>query len=87
VFDPNNGDRRMSQYDYALNQLVSHPEGRQSVIYYGRPEIQWEWNDDKHAHHDFICTFCTQQFIRNGKLEYVVNMRSNDCITGTPNDL
>jgi len=71
-----------SQYKYALEQLCDKPEGRQSVIYYGRPQMQWEWNDNVNAKSDFTCTFCTQHFIRKNKLEYIVTMRSNDVIRG-----
>ena len=84
VFSPENGNIRenKSQYNYALGQLVSNPCGRQSVINYGRPQIQWEWNDRINAKSDFICTFVTQHFIRNKKLDYIVYMRSNDIIRG-----
>jgi thymidylate synthase len=74
------------QFDRAVEQLLQHEDGRQSVCIYTRPSIQHEWNDDVNAHHDFICTFATQHFIRNGKLEYIVYMRSNDLIFGLIND-
>jgi len=76
----------MSQYDYALKQLIEKPNGRQSIIYYGRPQMQWEWNDGIHAKSDFTCTVNTQHFIRRTAgtdyLHYIVNMRSNDVIRG-----
>jgi thymidylate synthase len=86
VYDPENGDKSKSQFDYAIAQLRDHPDGRQSVIYYSRPSMQWEWNDGKNAKHDFTCTFATQHFIRDNKLEYIVYMRSNDSIFGLIND-
>jgi thymidylate synthase len=86
IFSKENGDQNNSQYDFALKQLIAHPEGRQSVCFYSRPAMQWEWNDNVHASHDFTCTFCTQHFIRNNKLEYIVNMRSNDLYFGTGPD-
>jgi|GEM_PF-372002 len=76
------GEIRISQYDYALKQLIEKPNGRQSIIYYGRPQMQWEWNDGLNAKSDFTCTITTQHFIRNNKLEYIVTMRSNDVIRG-----
>ena len=94
VFSPENGDGRhlmfenikdksgKSQYDFAIQQLKEKPLGRQSIIFYARPSIQWEWNDGIHAKSDFICTINTQHFIRNNKLDYIVNMRSNDAIMG-----
>jgi thymidylate synthase len=86
VFGPKNGNGKDSQYDFALKQLKDAKDGRQSVIFYSRPSMQFEWNDNIHAKHDFTCTFTTQQLIRNNKLEYIVNMRSNDAIFGLVND-
>jgi thymidylate synthase len=84
VFSPENGNKsaKKSQYDYALEQLISNSDTRQSVCFYNRPSMQWEWNDDDNAKHDFTCTFQTQQFIRKNKLYYIINQRSCDCITG-----
>lgn len=79
-----------SQYDYALESLKSSyngtDSGRQSVIYYAGPDMQWMWNDNVNAKHDFTCTFNTQQFIRNNRLIYCVNQRSADLIFGTTYD-
>jgi len=82
ILSPENGNGKLSQFDYALNQLCTKPEGRQSVMYYGRPSMQWEWNDNVHAKSNFTCTFSTQHFVRNDKLIYIVNMRSNDVLFG-----
>jgi len=75
-----------SQYDFALKQLIDNPLGRQSIIYYSRPQMQWEYNDGIHAKSDFTCTINTQHFIRKTAdtdyLHYIVNMRSNDAIFG-----
>jgi thymidylate synthase len=86
VYSPENSDGNNSQFDYALKQLLSKPDGRQSVIFYNRPQMQWEWNDRVHANHDFTCTLQTQHFIRNNKLEYIVYQRSLDLIFGLIND-
>lgn len=87
VFSPENGygggiGEGLSQYDFALRQLKEKPDGRQSVIFYSRPAMQWEWNDNVNAKSDFTCTFQTQHFIRNNHLDYIVYMRSNDAIRG-----
>jgi len=97
VFSPENGNKRifgkdgpsdvdlareMSQYDFALRQLEEKPFGRQSIIYYSRPQMQWEWHDGTNAKSDFTCTINTQHFIRRGMLHYIVNMRSNDALFG-----
>jgi thymidylate synthase len=86
VFSDENGEQNYSQFDFALKQLLEHPDGRQSVCFYSRPTMQFEWNDNYHAGHDFTCTFVTQHFIRNNKLEYIVYMRSNDSVFGLIND-
>lgn len=82
VFSPENANGLVSQYDFALKQLLENKHGRQSVIFYNRPEMQWEWNDNINAKSDFTCTFQTQQFIRNNKFYMIVTMRSNDVIRG-----
>ena len=74
-----------SQFDNALQSLLSHNESRQAIIVYTRPSIHYEWNS--HGASDFICTNYQQFFIRNNKLHCVTSMRSNDCWTGTFNDI
>jgi thymidylate synthase len=86
VYSIDNGTDGKSQFNFALKQLFDNPDGRQSVIFYNRPQMQWEWNDNIHAKHDFTCTFVTQHFIRNNKFEYIVYMRSNDAVFGLVND-
>lgn len=76
-----------SQFEYAVQALIDDVNTRQSTCIYTRPYIQREWNDHVHASHDMICTFCTQHFIRADRLQYIVNMRSNDVRFGLPYDL
>ena len=77
----------VSQFDFAIKKLLQDKYTRQSLIIYTRPSLHWEYNDDKHAKSDFTCTTHTQHFITNDdKLEYIVNMRSNDSIYGLQND-
>lgn len=75
------------QYTKAVEALQRDSWSRQSCCVYIRPDIQYTHNDQIHAHHDFICTFCTHHFIRDCKLEYIVYMRSNDVEYGLPYDL
>lgn len=79
-----------SQYEYALESLKNsyngNDSGRQSVIYYAGPDMQWMWNDGVNAKHDFTCTFQTHHFIRDNKLFYIVYQRSADLIFGTTYD-
>jgi len=51
---------------------------------YTRPSMQYDYSKDGMS--DFICTFATQQFIRDNKLYYIVMMRSQDAIYGFFND-
>jgi thymidylate synthase len=87
VFSPENGDGKKSQYQFAMDQLIAHPDGRQSVIFYSRPSMQWEWNDNKNAKHDFMCTFQTIHHIRRDTLIYTIIQRSGDGVFGVLNDL
>jgi thymidylate synthase len=75
------------QYSHAVEALLTDKDTRQSCCIYVRPEIQDEHNDGIHATHDFICTFQTHHLIRDDHLHYIVNMRSNDIMHGTPYDL
>lgn len=78
-----------SQFEYALENLIPDKDGnsgRQSVIYYAGPEMQVWNNDGIHAKHDFTCTFQTQHFIRNWRLEYLITQRSCDLIFGLTYD-
>jgi thymidylate synthase len=84
VFSPENGDRNNSQYDYALKSLLTDIDTRQSVIFYNRPSMHWEWN--KNGMHDFTCTFETIFLIRKNCLHIIINQRSCDLITGLFND-
>ncbi len=77
-------DENQNQYHHALEELKSNKNSRRSVMIYNRPSMQIEWNKD--GMNDFICTFSTQHFVRNNKLEYIVYMRSNDAIFGFFND-
>jgi len=80
IFHPENG----RQYENAVNELKKNPESRRATMIYTRPSI---WNEyDLNGRSDFICTNAVQFLIRNGKLDVVVQMRSNDTIFGYRND-
>jgi len=77
-------DENYNQYDHCLNELKDNPFSRRAVMIYNRPKM---WDDyNKNGMSDFMCTFSTQYFIRNGKLLSSVYMRSNDAIYGFRND-
>lgn len=73
-----------SQYDNVLNELVRNRDSRRAVMIYTRPTIHVEYNRDGMS--DFICTNAVQYLIRDGKLQTIVQMRSNDVVFGYRND-
>lgn len=81
VFHPSNGN----QYKNCLKQLIEDNSTRRACMIYTRPTMQYDWCEDNKT--DFMCTYATQQFIRDNKLIYIVLMRSNDAVFGFKNDL
>ena len=79
VFSANNG----SQYLNVMTKLMDETT-RQATMIYTRPSMHADWNKDGMS--DFVCTNTVQYFIRNNKLEVVVQMRSNDVVFGYRND-
>jgi thymidylate synthase len=73
-----------NQFQSCYNQLVKDKNSRRACMIYTRPSMQIDYCRDQM--NDFICTFATQVFIRNNKMYYIVNMRSNDIIYGFFND-
>lgn len=72
------------QYTRALNELKINPESRRAVMIYTRPSMWLEYN--KYGRSDFMCTNTVQYLIRNGALDAVIQMRSNDAVFGFKND-
>ena len=73
-----------NQYDYVLEELKLNPDGRRAEMIYTRPSIWLEY--DVFGMSDFICTNAVAYYIRNGKLDACVQMRSNDVVYGYKND-
>ena len=72
------------QYDNVVQELKANPNSRRAMMIYNRPEI---WNEyDMDGASDFICTNSVAYYIRDGKLNCSVSMRSNDVIYGYKND-
>jgi thymidylate synthase len=80
IFSEENG----RQYRNCFRQLLNDPTTRRACMIYNRPSMQYDWNAN--GKQDFMCTYSTQQFIRNNKLIYCVLMRSNDAVFGYRND-
>ena len=80
IYNKDNG----YQYEHVLEELDSNPDGRRATMIYQRPEI---WDQyDLMGMSDFICTNSVAYYIRDGKLNCCVQMRSNDVVYGYKND-
>src|SRR5688572_20847464 len=73
------------QFQHAFRELKVNPATRRAVIHFNRPSIVDEFRQN--GMNDYICTYCYQFFIRDGRLDMLVYMRSNDAVYGYPNDV
>jgi thymidylate synthase len=73
-----------SQYKKVVEELVKNPLSRRAIIIYTRPQMWWIYNLNGRS--DFTCTNAHQYLIRDGRLDVVVQMRSNDAVFGYKND-
>ncbi len=80
IYSPENG----SQYKNVLAELRKSPTSRRAVMIYTRPSMHYEYNTDGMS--DFICTNTVQFLLRDGFLDMIVQMRSNDVRFGYRND-
>jgi thymidylate synthase len=72
------------QYQHCFDTLMRDPNSRRACMIYTRPNMQVEYNLGGRS--DFMCTYATQHFIREGELISCVLMRSNDSIFGYRGD-
>lgn len=72
------------QLDNVVKHLLADPLTRRATAVYTRPTIHQDWNRDGMS--DFICTNAVQYLIRDGRLDVIVQMRSNDVVFGYRND-
>jgi len=70
-----------SQYEWCIDRLRNDPDSRQAVINYNQPKHKYSFVKD------FVCTVSQQFIIRDGKLDCIVYMRSNDLIFGLSYDM
>jgi len=70
-----------SQLEWCISRLKKDVHTRQAVINYNQPRHKYD--DVK----DFVCTISQQFIVRNGMLDTVVYMRSNDLIYGLSYDM
>lgn len=64
------------QLDWVVDSLVKDKDSRQAIMFFNRPQFQFEGNKD------FVCTMYANFFIRNNKLHMKIQMRSNDMFYG-----
>lgn len=74
----------MNQFKMVVQELRQSPASRRALMIYTRPSMWLEYN--KNGRSDFMCTNAVQYVIRNGALDAIVQMRSNDAIFGFKND-
>ena len=80
VYSKENGE----QFERVISELIAHPNSRRAVIIYTRPTMWEEYAIDGRS--DFMCTNAVQYVIRDGHVNAIVQMRSNDVIFGYKND-
>jgi len=73
-----------NQYKNCFEELIRNPLSRRAIMIYTRPSMWYDY--DYNGRSDFMCTNAVQYMIRDGKLQTVVQMRSNDVVYGYKND-
>ena len=64
-----------------MDSLIEDKDSRQSIIHFNKPSHQWKGNKD------FVCTLNGIFQIRDNRLNFTVDMRSNDLVLGTATDV
>ncbi len=71
----------ISQWQWALESLEKDKDTRQAFMHFNLPDHQYFSNKDQ------VCTLSAIFHIRENKLNFTVNMRSNDAVLGLPTDV
>lgn len=72
------------QFTKVLDELIASPLSRRATMIYIRPSMHEDYK--RNGMSDFMCTYSTQYYLRNGLLHASVFMRSNDAVYGYKND-
>ncbi len=80
IFSEKYGD----QYNNVFQELKTNPDSRRASMIYNRPTMHYDYCEN--GKNDFVCTNSVSYYIRHGKLDCVVQMRSNDVYFGYRND-
>ena len=78
---PRIAQNNLNQWEYVKNELSNDPDSRRAFLHIRTPE------DSIIGSKDVPCTIGLQFFIRDGKLDLIVNMRSSDLILGISYDV
>lgn len=74
-------DGEINQIENVVNLLQERPTSRRAVIQLFKAE------DISYTYTEIPCTCTLQFFVRDGKLEMMTSMRSNDAFLGLPHDI
>ena len=77
-------EKYYNQFENVVVELHKNRDSRRASMIYQRPSIWKEYNEN--GKNDFICTNAVTYYIRDDKLNCVVQMRSNDVVFGYKND-
>lgn len=73
-----------NQFAHVVTELQDRPDSRRAMMIYTRPKM---WGDHiKGGRSDFMCTNAVQYIYRDGIVDAIVQMRSNDAWAGYRND-
>ena len=68
-------------WQWCVESIKADPDTRQAVLYFNTPDFA------KTGTKDFPCTMSAQFFLRGGRLDLLVYMRSQDLVLGYPYDI
>ncbi|MBL4774594.1 MAG: thymidylate synthase [Mariprofundus sp.] len=77
----------LDQINRAYTALMENPESRQIVLQIWNPNLDMPDEHGSPMSPDIPCNICAMPKIRNGKLEWLQIMRSNDIFRGLPYNL
>lgn len=80
IFSNENGN----QFANVVKELMANNDSRRATMIYTRPTMHKDYN--KNGMSDFMCTNTVQYLIRDGHVNALVYMRSNDAVFGYKND-
>lgn len=78
---------KLDQLNRAYEALMENPDSRQIVLQIWNPNLDMPDEHGSPVSNDIPCNICAMPKIRNGKLEWLQIMRSNDIFRGLPYNL